>query len=102
MSHAHILIFLHPSFRHSHPNDIDKIISAEIPDERTDHDLFKVVSSLMIHGPCEVQNKKSPCIQNGRCLRYFSKKFVEQTIDADGYPLYRQIDNGKVITKGHF
>ncbi|XP_058733993.1 uncharacterized protein LOC131605682, partial [Vicia villosa] len=98
--HAHILVFLHHEFRCVNPNDIDKIISAEIPDKEADIELFKIVSSLMIHGPCGAQNKKSPCMQNGKCTKYFPKRFLDNTtIDASGYPIYRRRDNGNFIKK---
>lgn len=55
----------------------------------------------MIHGPCGDQNRKSPCMQNGKCTKYFPKRFVDNTIiDADGYPVYRRRDNGVFIRKG--
>lgn len=57
----------------------------------------------MIHGPCGIQNKKSPCMLNGKCIRFFPKRFVDKTtIDADGYTVYKRIDNGRVIKKGDF
>lgn len=101
LPHSHILIFLNPESRHPHATNIDKIISAEIPDERNEPTLYRVVSNLMIHGPCGAQNRRSPCMQNGRCTKYFPKKFVDATtIDADGYPVYRRRDNGRFIAKG--
>jgi len=57
LPHAHILIFLHPQFKHPNPDGIDKIISAELLDEQVEPELFKIVSSFMIHGPCGIQNK---------------------------------------------
>ncbi|MCH92436.1 helicase-like protein [Trifolium medium] len=51
LPHSHILIFLHPEFRCRTANDIDRIISAEIPDKSLDPVLFQIVSTLMIHGP---------------------------------------------------
>ncbi|KAL5194030.1 hypothetical protein HKD37_20G056166 [Glycine soja] len=39
LSHAHILIFLHLANKYPNPEDIDKIISAEIPNKGTDPEL---------------------------------------------------------------
>ncbi|KAL5132857.1 hypothetical protein HKD37_03G006282 [Glycine soja] len=52
LSHAHILIFLHPSNKLPNPEDIDHIISAEVPNKHTHAELFEIVSSHMMHGPC--------------------------------------------------
>ncbi|GAU39679.1 hypothetical protein TSUD_320920 [Trifolium subterraneum] len=68
LPHAHILVFLQSVYRISHPDGIDRIITAEIPDKNRDLELFQIVSTLMIHGPCGDQNKKSPCMQKGRHL----------------------------------
>lgn len=73
---AHILVFLQPSFRFVHPHDIHKTISAKIPNKNKDHELFKIVTSLMIHGPCGAQNKNSPCMQKGKCTKHFPKKLL--------------------------
>lgn len=75
--HAHILVFLHPEFRCAHPNKIDKIICAEIPVKDRDSELYNIVSSLMIHGPCGDQNTSSPCMDRGKCTKYFPKRFVD-------------------------
>jgi len=101
LPHAHILVFLQSQFRCDHPNKIDKIICAEIPDKLHEPHLFDIVSSLMIHGPCGDQNTHSPCMLNGKCTKYFPKKFVDSTtIDSDGYLVYRRRDNGVFVKKG--
>jgi hypothetical protein len=94
-------VFLHPDFRIVHPSNIDKIICAEIPDKQKNPELYNIVSSLMIHGPCGDENINSPCTINGKCTKYFPKRYVDSTvIDADGYPVYRRRDNGVTIQKG--
>ncbi|XP_024636211.2 uncharacterized protein [Medicago truncatula] len=100
--HAHILVFLRPESRCKHPNQIDKIISAEIPDKNRDPRLYDIVASLMIHGPCGPQNTKSPCMLNKKfCTKHFPKKYTDSTvIDSDGYPVYRRRNNGVFIQKG--
>lgn len=52
LPHAHILIFLHPSYKYPTPNDIDQIISVEIANQDSDPELYNLVKSHMIQGPC--------------------------------------------------
>lgn len=83
------------------PADIDRIITAEIPNEHTEPELYKVVSTFMIHGPCGEQRASSPCMAEGKCTKYFPKRFVDSTtIDHDGYPIYKRRDDGVLIQKG--
>jgi len=71
---------MHSQSKYVYPEDIDRIIYAEILDEVREPELFKVITSLMIHGPGGVQNKKCPCMHNRKCTKYFPKKFCENTV----------------------
>ena len=88
LPHAHILLWLRVKI---HPNDIDSIISAEIPDKDIDPILFDVVRSQMVHGPCGKYNPKSPCMIDGKCSKKYPKAFLAHTqTGEDGYPKYRR------------
>jgi hypothetical protein len=100
LPHAHLLIFLHPSCKYPTPQDINKIISAEIPDQNSEPELYELVKSHMIHGPCGTSNTSSPCMGTGTCAKWFPKKFQEETIvDHQGYPVYRRRENGRFVEK---
>jgi hypothetical protein len=100
LPHAHNLLFLHPSSKYPTPDDINKIISAEIPNPDTDKELYHLVKNHMIHGPCGSDNTSAPCMPNGKCAKYFPKKNQEKTIvDQDGYPVYRRRSKSFTILK---
>lgn len=91
LPHAHILIWLDSKSKLTKAEDIDKVISAEISDRLRDLDLFRVVQDMMIHGPCGVINLQSPCMEDGKCNKFYPKQFVEKTIiDTEGFPVYRR------------
>ncbi|CAH9132818.1 unnamed protein product, partial [Cuscuta epithymum] len=100
LPHGHILIFLHPSNKYPTADDIDRIISAEIPDQESEKELYNLVKTHMIHGPCGSANPSSPCMQDRKCNKYYPKQFQEfTTLDEDGYPIYRRRQNGREIEK---
>ncbi|KAI5419436.1 hypothetical protein KIW84_043566 [Lathyrus oleraceus] len=100
LPHAHILIFLHPSNKYPGSKDIDKIISAEVPDPVKQPRLYNLVKNHMVHGPCGLANQKCPCMKDGKCSKYYPKKFQDVTIvDQDGYPVYRRRDQGNTVDK---
>lgn len=101
LPHAHILLFLHPSNKYPAPDDIDKIISAEIPDPMKEPELYDLVKAHVIHGPCGLANQSSPCMRDGKCSKYYPKNFQASTIvDQEGFPVYRRRRNGRTIEKG--
>ncbi|XP_036361064.1 uncharacterized protein LOC118764397 [Octopus sinensis] len=78
-----------------HPADIDKIISAELPDPNADPQLHSSVTKHMIHGPCGDLNPISPCMKNKRCSKRCPRDYCGQTCTSnDGYPIYRSRDPG--------
>ena len=100
MPHAHILIFLHPSNKYPNPEEIDNIISAEIPNKNEHPNLYEIVTNHMMQGPCRLSNTRAPCMVNGKCIRFFPKKFHQATIiDQDGFPVVRRRNNGHTMQK---
>ena len=74
-------------------NDIDKYISAEIPDSEADPILYNTVVNNMIRCPYD-----SRCIIEGQCSKHYPREFREETImSPDGYPYYKRRNNGKKI-----
>lgn len=88
LPHSHNLLWLEEKVR---PNEIDRLISAEIPNPDTDPILHRIVKTNMIHGPCGTFNSSSPCMKEGRCTKRFPKKFCDETVTGEnGYPWYRR------------
>ncbi|KAL7145491.1 hypothetical protein ABFS83_07G088000 [Erythranthe nasuta] len=100
LPHAHILLWLHNDDKPKNPEEIDRIICAEIPDEENDRKMYKLVEKYMIHGPCGQANLKSPCMKDRVCTKRFPKLFVQRTeSDADGFTVYRRREDGRTVTK---
>jgi hypothetical protein len=88
LPHAHILIWLKEKVK---PNQLDKIISAELPNYEEDPLLHDIVKKNMIHGPCGYLNKQSPCMKDGKCTKKYPRKLIQHTqTSEDGYPAYRR------------
>ncbi|XP_060845863.1 uncharacterized protein LOC132925485 [Rhopalosiphum padi] len=98
LPHAHILIWL---LNKLHSNEVDDIISAEIPDPVTDPRLHDIVTTQMVHGPCGALNPLSPCMADGKCTKRYPRPLVAEAVTGnDGYPVYRRRskeDNGRTI-----
>ena len=74
--------------------DIDKYVSAEIPDKNIDPALYETVTKKMMHGPC----RNKACYKDGKCIKKFPKKFNEETkMSPNGYAEYRRRDNGRFV-----
>ncbi|XP_074309151.1 uncharacterized protein LOC141643752 [Silene latifolia] len=100
LPHAHILLFLHREDKFPEAADIDKIISAEIPNPVENPMLHAVVCTHMIHGPCGTAKPRSPCMVGSTCSKHFPKKCTERTTIGEGdYPIYKRSKTGPTIYK---
>ncbi|RZC50416.1 hypothetical protein C5167_018838 [Papaver somniferum] len=76
------------------PSEIDRIISAEIPDKEKDPDGRKAVVRFMLHGPCRISKPYQKCTRDNKCSKHYPKAFnIHATMDENGYPFYRRRKN---------
>ena len=81
LPHMHLLIFLDQPDKIRNPDDVDSIVSAQIPDKTQHPKLWETVTTTMIHG-CTAK-----CLVNGKCSKDFPKEFRDQThFGENGYP----------------
>ncbi|KAI3505740.1 hypothetical protein L1887_27949 [Cichorium endivia] len=111
LPHCHTLVWVSPSSHIKGPADVDKYISAELPDSITDPLLYNTITTCMIHGPCGLLNPQSICMRDGKCSKSYPKDFNDQTFfDKQGYVHYKRnnlvfhtlnngvrVDNGFVV-----
>lgn len=107
LPHCHILLILSDEDKPHTPSDIDRIVSAEIPDKEVNAKLWGVITKQNIHGPCGSLNPSSPCMGSSgpvrSCEKNFPKPFRPTTVLTDStYPEYcrRSVaDGGQQLTK---
>ena len=108
LHHSHNLIILESEYVPKNPSDIDKIVSAEIPDPEKNPKLHKIISRNNMHGPCGKLNPKSPCMETNEngvsyCTKEFPKEFQEgTTVTEYSYPKYKRrspANGGKTVKK---
>ncbi|KAI9128179.1 hypothetical protein K1719_001172 [Acacia pycnantha] len=100
LPHAHIILWLSESDKIRSSFEVDQIISAEIPDKLEDPELYELVGSYMVHGPCGRSSRSAPCMKDDKCSKYFPKRFCARTmLDEHGYPTYRRRDDGHMVSR---
>nr|XP_017217380.1 PREDICTED: uncharacterized protein LOC108194955 [Daucus carota subsp. sativus] len=98
LPHAHIVLWLADGDKLLSSDEIDLVISAEIPDKEVDPIGYEVVAQLMMHGLCGEANPSCPCMFNGKCMKYYPRPYASNTtMDSDGYALYRRRDLGRTV-----
>lgn len=68
--HVHMLIILKNESKYRTPEEVDAKVSAEIPDKEADPELYELVTSLMMHGPCGERNPDCVCMENNHCTKH--------------------------------
>ncbi|XP_074326855.1 uncharacterized protein LOC141664801 [Apium graveolens] len=84
LPHAHMLIWLHPNDRPKITEQIDKMVSAEIPDPSIDPVGYDAIKNYMIHGPCGTD-----------CVKYNSHTYFDEC----GFPIYKRRKTGITVKK---
>ena len=102
LPHIHQLYTLAPEDVPRTPDDIDKIICAELPNPDTNPKLAELVKTHMIHGPCGIDNPTAPCMEKKdgvlQCSKGYPKRFQEVTsISKNGIVTYRRRNNGRKV-----
>ena len=77
LPHAHILIILAPEVKIKTIEDVDALVSAELPDPDEFPNLFETVKTCMMHGPCGKDFPDAVCMVEGKCSENFPKEFSE-------------------------
>ncbi|CDF41005.1 unnamed protein product, partial [Chondrus crispus] len=104
LPHAHVVFFLDEVSKNDlrTPENVDRIISAEIPSAQ-DPELQEVVLKHMIHNPCGEHNPTAVCMGERYCRKGFPKSFKHETSQSDSeyYITYRRrapsADNSWVV-----
>ncbi|VDP21599.1 unnamed protein product [Heligmosomoides polygyrus] len=97
--HVHMLLTTKQKWKLNNADQIDQLISAELPDPDSDPELFDIVSKNMIHRPCGNLNPTSPCMRDVVCTKRFPKSFRSDTsLNVDGYPDYKRRDDERYVT----
>ncbi|GJZ61535.1 DNA helicase [Tanacetum coccineum] len=101
LPHCHTLVWVHEAARIHRDEDIDSYISAELPSADVDPECHRIVSELMIHGPCGLACPSAPCMQNvTECKKHFPKEYCNRTYtDKEGFVHYRRRDTAVTILK---
>ena len=67
LPHAHMILFLEVANKPRTLEDIDRLVSAEIPDPQLQPEFHATVKRHMIHGPCGELDPQCVCMENGEC-----------------------------------
>lgn len=86
LPHVHSLFWMDEADQLQSGDDVDRVISAELPNKDEDPALYKIVTERLLHGPCgehrpdcdwqcREHNPKCPCMADGVCSKGFPKRF---------------------------
>nr|GEX63875.1 DNA helicase [Tanacetum cinerariifolium] len=104
LPHCHALLWIDEKDKIQCAEDIDHYISAELPDPIEDPEGYRIISEMMIYGPCVPPKTTAPCMKENKCSKKFPKRYNDTTyFDKDGRQPAVQIlsvhlENMQVVT----
>ncbi|PNT11530.2 hypothetical protein POPTR_011G042150v4 [Populus trichocarpa] len=91
LPHTHLLIWLASEYKFRSPQDVDSVISAELPNRADDPHCYAIVLKFMLHGPCGIASPKAQCMKGNQCSKKFPKKFKQSTVFGEnGFVFYKR------------
>ncbi|GKC73843.1 DNA helicase [Tanacetum coccineum] len=100
LPHCHTLLWVDNKDKIQDAKDVDRYISAELPNPKTNPEGYRIVSEMMVHGPCGKADESASCMKENLCSKKFPKKFNNETyFDKNGYVYYRRRDTGVEVTR---
>ncbi len=98
LPHAHIFIFFIKDCKPHTVEDVDHMITAELPNSETNKLVHETVARCMMHGPSGAVFPNAPCMEEGKCKKQYPCKFQFETVtDVNGYPIYWRRDTGHTV-----
>jgi PIF1-like helicase/Helicase len=100
LPHVHIVLWLDRKGAPLRIEEIETMVSAELPDPTMQPEEYNLITQFMMHGPCGAANPNCPCMIDNKCSKYYPKKFRLITgFDSDGKIEYKRRDNGLCVEK---
>jgi hypothetical protein len=99
LPHAHMLLIFNSGNKITCAQDVDKIVSCEIPDKNKYPHLHSIIAKHNMHGPCGNLNTKNVCMEaNKGCKNKYPRDFCNNTIfGQNSYPLYKRRNTNSYI-----
>jgi hypothetical protein len=89
LPHARILIFFAEDYKPHTVEDVDRMISSELPNPKTNKLAHERITRCMKHGPCGTAFPNAPCMEDVKCKKQYPHKFQSETVtDVNRYPIY--------------
>lgn len=101
LPHSHFLVWQCDIDREASVADVNRYISAELPDPSADPLGFFLVEEFMIQDPCGSANPNSPCTRDGYCLKGLSHLDLKQFFLRSWLPTIQAQKNGILAWKGN-
>ncbi|KAJ7568854.1 hypothetical protein O6H91_01G050600 [Diphasiastrum complanatum] len=73
--------------------DYDRIVCAKVHVKEEDPELYEIVRTCMMHGPCGTTFPNAPCMKDGKCSKNYPRNFVDETSVVKRYVSYRRREN---------
>jgi len=98
LPHIHLLLIFPWAQKVTNMDDIDRLVSAELP-AIENVELYETVTKCLLHGPCELRYPNARCMVNGMCKKRYPHEYSEATTQGeDGYAVYRRHNDGRYLS----